>query len=122
MITGLRLKVEGVNERGESVSMGLVPGGSGVEAFVHQLEGALNTFYAKEKMYGGAWRQQGWMGNLARIMSKTARLKNMLWRGEELTDEQETVNDTLQDMINLCVFALLNRGQRNRWGSGPEEF
>lgn len=81
------------------------------------MAGALGTIAAKNADYGGAWQAQGWMGNLARIMSKTARLKNMLWRDDPgLRNSDEPVTDTLVDLINLCVFALLNMRRSNRWG------
>lgn len=80
--------------------------------------GALGTIIAKDRLYGGAWRDQGWMGNLARIMSKTARLRSMLWRDAQISSADEPVRDTLQDMINLCVFMLLNMQRANKWGRG----
>lgn len=83
------------------------------------LSGALATIWHKDKHYRGAWREQGWMGNLARILSKSARLRSMLWKEDVLlptTQDQETVQDTLQDMINLCVFMMLNRQGGNKWG------
>lgn len=81
----------------------------------------------KNEQYGDAWRKQGYMGNLARIMSKTARLENMLWR-DEVPDlpaevasptekEQEAIADTLQDMANLCAFMAANLREGNKWGS-----
>jgi hypothetical protein len=94
-----------------------IDGYSGLEAFVHVLEGATNLFWNKNRLYGDAWRSQGYMGNLARIMSKVSRLKNMLWGDEEMNDAKEPVEDTFYDMINLSVFSLLNRGQGNRWGN-----
>lgn len=81
--------------------------------------GALAMLKAKDRQYGGAWREQGWMGNLARIMSKTARLRNMLWRDSfSESYSGERVQDTLQDLINLCAFTLLNMQGGNRWGRG----
>lgn len=80
--------------------------------------GALATMRAKDRQYGGAWREQGWMGNLARVMSKAARLRNMLWRDYQLEGSAEPVRDTIQDMINLLVFMTLNMNGGNRWGRG----
>lgn len=82
------------------------------------LAGALATMKAKDRLYGGAWREQGWMGNLARVMSKAARLRKMLWRDCPLEDANEPIQDTIQDMINLLVFLTLNRQGGNRWGRG----
>ena len=78
----------------------------------------------KDEAYGGAWQAQGWMGNLARIQSKTERLKNMLWRekpwlgtgGEEDAEEQESVLDTLHDLMALAAFMASNIEEGNRWG------
>lgn len=79
---------------------------------------ALQTMSGKNRMYAGAWKEQGWQGNVARILSKTSRLRNMLWRDQPVESADEPVQDTLLDLINLAVFALLNRQTRNRWGRG----
>lgn len=92
-------------------------GGSTIEAFVGQLERVVQIVWDKNKQYGDAWREQGWMGNVARILSKSARIKNMLWADFVLSDANESVEDTLQDLVALSVFCLLNRGQENRWGN-----
>lgn len=78
---------------------------------------ALQTMSAKNRLYAGAWREQGWMGNLARIQSKVGRLRNMLWRDYPMSDK-ETPDDSLIDLINLAIFAILNRQGGNRWGKG----
>jgi hypothetical protein len=84
---------------------------------------------AKDAAYGGAWRKQGYMGNLARIMSKTERLSNMLWKdqvdppavqGAEYSMQAdldgETVLDTLKDLMALAAFMAANIEDGNRWG------
>ena len=81
------------------------------------LAGALATMYAKDQTYGGAWREQGWRGNLARIMSKVGRLRHMLWTAHPFDNVNEPVQDTLQDLINLAVFMTLNRNGGNEWGT-----
>lgn len=86
-------------------------------AAVQEMAGALGVMYEKNALYGGAWREQGWMGNLARIMSKSARLRAMLWRDFHLNSAEDPFTDTLQDLINLCVFMSLNRKSGNRWGT-----
>lgn len=78
---------------------------------------ALQTMSAKDRLYAGAWREQGWMGNLARIQSKVGRLRNMLWQEYPINDK-ESADDSLLDLINLAVFAILNRQGGNRWGRG----
>lgn len=78
----------------------------------------------KDKAYGGAWQKQGYMGNLARIMSKTARLEAILWSdntgdmsgGEEVHPQYETITDTLKDLMALAAFCAANIEDGNRWG------
>lgn len=79
-------------------------------------EDCLNLAMAKNSGYGNAWREQGWMGNLARILSKTARLKNMAWRDNVAESLPEPHEETAGDLINLCVFFLFNRRDSNKWG------
>jgi hypothetical protein len=82
-------------------------------------ENALNLAMAKNAGYGNAWQEQGWMGNLARILSKTARLKNMVWRDKGVESDTEPLEETVGDLINLSVFFLINRRELNKWGRGP---
>ena len=80
------------------------------------LLGAIHLYRKKNQNYGEAWRSQGWVGNVARVLSKSARLKNMLWREDPINDEEETVQETLLDLINLAAFAIINMRDRNKWG------
>lgn len=71
----------------------------------------------KDALYGGAWQRQGYMGNMARVLSKVERLRNMVWG--DVTPEgtpEETVLDTLRDLANLCAFMSENVQNDNRWG------
>lgn len=86
---------------------------------------ALRLLEHKNEQYGDAWRKQGYMGNLARIQSKAARLNNLLWRdadgdGYPLAPNYsrggETVVDTLLDLINLSAMMAMNWTEENRWG------
>lgn len=88
---------------------------------------ALRLAEHKNGQYGDAWRKNGYMGNLARIISKTDRLNNLLWRDPDgagyplpanYDRDGETVRDTLLDLINLSGFMLANWSEENRWGSG----
>lgn len=81
-------------------------------------EECLTLVVKKSQGYGDAWEQQGYMGNAARIISKAARVKNLVWRDKTMLtmSSEETVEDTLLDTINLCVFFLLNWREGNRWG------
>lgn len=70
----------------------------------------------KSQNYGEAWREQGWRGNMARILSKTSRLKYMLWCTNPLQSTVEPVEDTLLDIGALAAFLLANRKEDNEWG------
>lgn len=95
-----------------------VEGSGTVRRLAEVFEDALNLAYDKTQGYGEAWRDQGWMGNLARVMSKSSRLRNMLWRNtfEQSESMDESVEDTALDMINLLGFMLINRRGLNPWG------
>lgn len=70
----------------------------------------------KAQTYGSAFRSQGYMGNVARVLSKVARLKKMLWRDFQVEDSEESVMDTALDLINLAAFFIINYTDRNKWG------
>jgi hypothetical protein len=99
----------------------LIPAVQAWDAFSAQVR---DTIVRKSEGYGNAWQRQGWLGNLARILSKTARLDNMLWRekpwmdtgGEEAAEEQESVLETAVDLGALCAFFVSNVEAGNRWG------
>lgn len=82
-------------------------------AFYNQ---CLKLVYKKNGLYANAWRTQGYMGNLARIMSKVARLKNMLWTNHQMESADEPVSDTLYDLANITAFAGINYSEENKWG------
>lgn len=96
--------------------------GSAAKAFLREAERVLALVREKDRAYGGAWQQQGYMGNLARIQSKASRLKNMLWidyspeNEGQVEPNEESVADTLRDLMALCTFALSNIEEGNRWG------
>lgn len=102
--------------------------GSACSVWQGHADAVLALLKAKQG-YGNAWQEQGYMGNLARILSKASRLKNMLWRDQEdgpdtpTTGDQwsadvdgETVLDTLYDLSALCALAIANIEEGNRWG------
>jgi hypothetical protein len=98
-----------------------MPAGA-VIAFLAHADAVHQLVRQKDKAYGGAWEKQGYMGNLARVLSKTERLKNMVWKDlaekyEEPGSEDETVLDTLHDLMALCAFMATNIEEGNRWGS-----
>ena len=80
-----------------------------------EFQECLNLVLEKSEGYGNAWQEQGWMGNTARVLSKAARLKNMLWRDKTI-HAREPVEETLRDLVNLAVFTLYNMRLGNRWG------
>lgn len=88
-----------------------------VNAVASEMAVVLGIIAQKEMAYGSAWKAQGWVGNLARVLSKTSRLRNMLWREEELMDSKERVSDTLHDLTALAMFMAINIKENNKWGS-----
>jgi len=94
-----------------------IPAVQAWDAFTAQVR---DLIIKKSAGYGDAWQQQGYMGNLARILSKAARLENMLWRDYTLETAQidggEAAMDTLQDLGALCAFMIANLDEGNRWG------
>lgn len=86
-------------------------------AFAAYAEAVQALVRAKDQAYGGAWRKQGYMGNLARIMSKTARLEAMLWSDNAIPEAvDEAVTDTLKDLMALAAFMAANIEDGNQWG------
>lgn len=86
---------------------------------------ALRLLDGKQRQYGDAWRKQGYMGQVARIKSKTDRLDNLLWRDADGNGyplpanwdrDGETVVDTALDLINLAAMFVVNFTNENRWG------
>jgi hypothetical protein len=96
-----------------------------VMTFIAHADAVQQLVKRKDAAYGGAWQKNGYIGNLARIKSKTDRLTNMLWKDEQYpiggTDgrmsEEESVLDTLHDLMALCAFMATNIEDGNRWGS-----
>lgn len=82
------------------------------------LDEAMRLMSEKNASYQDAWQEQGWRGCLARIMSKTTRLRNMLWRNNVslLNGEKETPRETALDMINHLVFFIANLDDEREWG------
>jgi hypothetical protein len=85
--------------------------------YIRILLSAAELVAQKNIAYADAWKEQGWRGNLARVMSKNARLRNMLWRRVPVVDEEEPVERTMLDAINLLAFMGVNLRLSNEWGS-----
>jgi hypothetical protein len=105
----ITLKVEGLVEGTE--------GEDTIHAMVNIFERCLNIALVKNQQYRGAWKKQGWMGNLARIMSKMERLKALCWVDGLVPYTGESVEDNLVDLINIAAFMEINFEDGNRWGS-----
>lgn len=79
---------------------------------------AIETFDKKNADYGDAWKANGWRGNLSRVFEKNQRVRNLLWRSDPRTpavgDEQAV--DTLRDMLNTIVFAIMNLQEEVEYG------
>jgi hypothetical protein len=87
---------------------------------------AVLALLKQKQAYGNSWQTQGYMGNIGRILSKSDRLRNMMWGDyygtkenptAEGNPEAESVLDTLYDLSALCAFAIANLEEGNRWGS-----
>jgi hypothetical protein len=98
---------------------GLEPGMEGFETqqrLAAIFEKCLDLQVRKASTYGDAFRSQGYMGNVARVLSKASRLKKMVWRDWPIEDSEEPVMDTVHDLINLAGFFIINYSDRNKWG------
>ena len=86
-------------------------------ALTSVFEQSMHIAHRKSFTYGDAWRRQGWMGNLARMMSKMSRIKHMLWRDHDVESTDEPVTDSAFDLINITGFMVINRSEENKWGT-----
>jgi len=79
---------------------------------------AIRLASEKNAKYGDAWQDQGWRGNLSRILEKDKRLRTMLWRAGEpfLNGEKEHPRETAMDMMNTLAFLILNMDADREWG------
>jgi hypothetical protein len=95
-----------------------IPAVAAWDAFSAQVR---DTIVRKSQGYGNAWQAQGYMGNLARVLSKTSRLKNILWKDDQSNGigasvGGESLADTLVDLGALAAFLSANFEEGNRWG------
>lgn len=92
--------------------------GTTLAALQQVFEECLNLAHAKDTAYQGAWKAQGYMGQTARVLSKVARLRALLWHSDDGAPPmpEETVADTLLDLVNIAAFTLTNLRDGNRWG------
>lgn len=69
--------------------------------------------YAGEENILGCFEDFGWQGIVVRIGDKYHRLKNFC-RQKELSVKDETVEDTLKDLINYGLLALLIKREETK--------
>lgn len=79
---------------------------------------AVRLASAKNADYGDAWRDQGWRGNLSRVLEKAKRLKTLLWKANGNDPRvAETTRETALDMINTLAFFIINQDAGMEWGN-----
>jgi hypothetical protein len=87
------------------------------------LEKCLELGHKKSRAYGGDdcfgnLRKAGWIGTVIRCGDKSDRLSSLITMDEkeskDLQDSMdESIEDTLLDMINYCMFTLIMKNQDN---------
>jgi hypothetical protein len=82
---------------------------------------AARLFAEKNRHYGDSWRNQGWRGNISRMLEKAGRIRKMVWRSGDvlLNGGSEHPRETLLDMLNTVAFAIINIDDRVEWGTEP---
>lgn len=71
---------------------------------------------AKNADYGEAWKDAGAKGLFIRIWDKAKRLKKLLWHSAESLVKSESIRDTLLDLANYCLFAVICLDENNMVG------
>lgn len=74
---------------------------------------AYEVYLERGLKYGQLWKSDGWRGNVHHIMSKAARIRRMFWDNDTYDDVDDVV-----DLINYCVFMLVNFRRGNKTGNG----
>lgn len=74
--------------------------------------GAFEIYLARNGKYKGLWKTMGWKDSVHHILSKAARIKRMMWEGDDVDDV-----DSIVDLINYCCFALINIEDGNKTGA-----
>lgn len=110
------MKLIMVDDNGDAMELGSREGDATTARMLLIFQETITLQRQKASTYGDAFRSQGYMGNMARVLSKAARLKNMLWRDLPIESREESITDTVLDLINLCCFFLINRDDENKWG------
>jgi hypothetical protein len=85
------------------------------------LREAADVFAMKNASYQDSWRDQGWRGNVSRVLEKAKRIRSLLWRQSVLLNgSKEHPRETLLDIVNTCVFAIINMDDGVEWGEGVD--
>lgn len=85
------------------------------------LQEAADLFAMKNASYQDSWRDQGWRGNVSRVLEKCKRIRALLWRQSVLLNgSKEHPRETLLDIVNTCVFAIINMDDGVEWGEGVD--
>jgi len=77
------------------------------ELFLKQHTELYKIFLQKNSAYGDAYRQFGAVGVIMRMGDKLMRLKTITQSSVSIDCGDETLRDTLKDLANYCVLALL---------------
>ena len=70
--------------------------------------------------YGEAWQRTGLVGIYIKLMIKESRLRSLVWEGKE-PKVDESVRDTLKDIIAYAAYGLLCIDDGNIKGAGDHE-
>lgn len=57
--------------------------------------------------YGETWKRVGLKGNYIKIMIKEGRLRNLIWEQKEPEVKDESLRDTLIDLISYGVYSVI---------------
>ena len=81
---------------------------------------AYELFEMKNKDYGNAFKQYGAKGLFILMAGKIKRLEQLLWKNEEPQVKNESIEDTLLDLVNYAIMTLICIRENNWDGSENE--
>jgi len=74
---------------------------------------SLQLFKRKNHDYGESWEGLGLKGIFCGIYSKSSRLKQLIWKGENRNVKEETVRDTLRDLLVYAGMGIMALEDKN---------
>ena len=80
---------------------------SGCASYIIEKECAFDLFKSKNKDYGDAFVHYGCVGILVRLGDKFSRLASLLGGENERLVKTESISDTVIDIHNYCIMALM---------------